>query len=81
MPSTLDPNLLQRLLQLPDEQRSELAGRLIESLEDADNAATPEEIKLAWLAELDRRAGEADSGAVLGVSYDQAWQQIAGEVE
>lgn len=77
MPSTLDPSLLQHLLQLPDDQRSELAGRLIESLDDTDTAATPEDIKLAWLAELDRRAAEADSGTVPGVSYDQAWHQIA----
>jgi putative addiction module component (TIGR02574 family) len=81
MLSTLDPTLLQKVMQLPEEQRSELASRLLESLDDVDTAATPQEIKAAWVAELDRRAAEGDSGAVPGVSYDEAWRQIAGPDE
>jgi hypothetical protein len=81
MLSTLDPELLQKVMQLSEAQRSELAGRLIESLDDLDTAVTPEQVKAAWVAELDRRAAEADSGTVPGVPFEVAWQRIAGRNE
>ncbi len=81
MPTTVDPSLLQRLMALPEEQRSELAGCLIQSLDDADTAATPKEVKAAWIAELDRRAADVDDGTVTGVPYEEAWRQIAGPDE
>ncbi len=81
METTVDPGLLQRLMALPEEQRSALAGRLIQSLDDAETAATPEEVKAAWVVEVDRRATELDSGAVTGVPFEEAWKQIAGTDE
>lgn len=81
MISTLDPGLVQKVLELPEEQRFELAGRLLESLDDFDTAAAPEEVKAAWIAELDRRAAEANSGTVPGIPYDEAWRRIAGADE
>jgi putative addiction module component (TIGR02574 family) len=78
MPSTLDPELLQNVMRLPENQRSELAARLLESLEEDDAPSTPEEVRSAWIAELDRRARESDSGAVGGIPYEQAWREISG---
>ncbi|MEZ6050118.1 MAG: addiction module protein [Planctomycetaceae bacterium] len=50
-------------------------------LDDVDTAATPEEVKAAWTAELNRRAADIDSGAVSGVPYEEAWRRIAGTDE
>ncbi|MEZ6148138.1 MAG: addiction module protein [Planctomycetaceae bacterium] len=80
MPTTIDPNLLQRLMALPEEQRSELAGCLIQSLDDVDTAATPEEVKAAWTAELNRRAADIDSGAVSGVPYEERGGRSLGRM-
>ena len=81
MPTTLDPRLLEQLMRLPDEQRSELAGRLIDSLDDCDTAATPEAVQAAWVAELNRRADESDRGSVASVPFDKAWTQIVAADE
>ena len=78
MSSILDPSLLQEVMRLPDAHRSKLVALLLESLEDGETPATPEEVKAAWVAELDFRAAEADSGAVSGLPFDQAWREIAG---
>jgi len=53
--------LLAEALDLPREDRAHLAESLIASLdEDVD----PRELEREWLAEVSRRAGEIDSGAV-----------------
>ncbi len=50
------------LLQLPSEDRAELAYCLIRSLDDKDDSGT----QAAWEAELERRWQEMESGEVVG---------------
>jgi len=67
--------LLEAALRLTEKERADLAARLIESLDpevDTDVAS-------AWDAEIQRRLGELDSGAVKPVSWPDARQTIAGE--
>jgi putative addiction module component (TIGR02574 family) len=54
--------LRNELLQLPTEDRAELAYCLIRSLDDKDDPGT----QAAWEAELERRWQEMESGAVVG---------------
>ncbi len=59
--------LLEKALALPDDERAELAGNLIASLDttvDADADA-------AWQAEVARRAQEVRSGAVGTVAWEE----------
>jgi putative addiction module component (TIGR02574 family) len=64
--------VLRQALELPDEARAELAGRLIESLDEAED----EGVEAAWDAEISRRLHELDSGAVKPVSWTEARRMI-----
>ena len=66
--------LLVDALQLSDDDRAELAGHLIESLDsgfDADASA-------AWDSEIGRRIEELDRGDVLPVKWPEARREIHG---
>ncbi len=52
-------------LELTDADRAALAGMLLESLESGEYP----EVESGWLAEIDRRVAELDSGAVQPVSW------------
>ncbi len=58
----------QAALQLPAQQRAELAHKLLLSLDDQDEG----EIAQAWHAEAIRRAAEIDSGQADTVSAEEA---------
>lgn len=58
--------LLQRALTLPDDERAELAGNLIASL---DKVADPD-VDAAWQQEIARRSDEIRSGQVKTVSWE-----------
>jgi putative addiction module component (TIGR02574 family) len=60
--------LLQRALSLPDNERAELAGNLIASLEVAHDL----DIDTAWQQEVARRFKEVQSGEVKTVSWESA---------
>lgn len=61
-------DLYERATELPPEDRAELAGLLLESLEDArDNDAEE-----AWAAEIARRMADYRAGRVKTVS----WQEL-----
>jgi len=60
--------LLQKALSLPDNERAELAGNLIASLETAHDP----EVDAAWQQEVARRFHEVESGEVKTVSWDEA---------
>ena len=68
--------LLQSALQLPEQDRADLAASLIESLDQSFDAAA----QTAWAEEVRRRVADLDSGSVKAVSWDQARQIIAGRV-
>jgi putative addiction module component (TIGR02574 family) len=63
--------LLQRALELPENERAELAGNLISSLDTTVDA----DVDAAWQAEVARRAREVESGKVKSISWEQVRQQ------
>jgi putative addiction module component (TIGR02574 family) len=65
MKSTVE-EVVQKALALGEDERAEVASRLLDSLEQADAAA-----EAAWVAELERRAADLESGAVEGVSWEE----------
>lgn len=63
-------------MDLPQEQRAELAARLIRSLDPAsEEAATA-----AWEAELNQRAEELDRGTAPPIPDEEARRRIRGRV-
>ena len=64
--------LYERAMSLNDEERAELVGMLLESLEIQDD----EGVEAAWLEEIERRVAELDSGAVKAVSWTEVRSKI-----
>jgi Putative addiction module component len=58
-------------LHLPREERSKLASRLLESLEDDDFQPSPE-----WSDELRRRTSEMDEGSAKTILAKAVWDGI-----
>ena len=59
--------LLKKALALPDKERADLAGNLIDSLDDT----VDEDAEAAWQAEIVRRLEEVRSGKVKTTSWDE----------
>ena len=59
---------------LSQDERAELALALIESL-DADTE-DEDEVARAWLAEVERRAGEVDRGEVKPIPGDEVFARL-----
>jgi len=57
---------------LNDEERAELVGMLLESLEIGDDGG----VESAWLTEIERRVAELDSGAVESVSWTDVRSRV-----
>jgi putative addiction module component (TIGR02574 family) len=70
-PST--QQLLKDALQLPDQQRAELVIELLDSLPPTEPGQ--ERSDTQWLAEIERRARAAQTGAA-GVSWEEARNQV-----
>jgi putative addiction module component (TIGR02574 family) len=69
--------LLDQALQLGDEERGELAARLLRSLEpDDDDGLTSSEWDAAWAAEIDRRVREIREGRVQLVDGDEVMAEL-----
>ncbi len=64
--------LLKKALTLPVSERAELAGSLIESLEDAQD----ESVTAAWDEEVVRRMADIDSGSIKPVALEDARRRI-----
>lgn len=67
--------VLKKALELDEHDRAEVAGALLESLEVK---AAPEE-EAAFIAELERRAAEMESGAVRGIPWEELWAELQRE--
>jgi putative addiction module component (TIGR02574 family) len=65
--------ILQQALTLDENDRAQLAGRLLESLEPAE-----EDVEEAWRQEIARRLKELDSGAVQPIPWEEASARIFG---
>jgi len=71
--------LLKRALALSAEERAELAGSLLESLDDAPD--DPETVEAAWSEEIARRIEDLDSGKVKPVSLDTFRRKLNSAAE
>ena len=58
--------------QLPDRERAELAGMLLESLDDEPDPG----VEAAWAEEVERRIRQVDSGEVKLIP----WEQVRAEL-
>ncbi len=63
--------LLQKALALPEQERAELAGSLIASLDKI----VDQDAEAAWQQEIVRRAREVESGTVEAVSWEEVKQK------
>ena len=61
-------DLLKKALELSEEERAELAGSLLQSLDDTPD--DPEAVEAAWNKEIAGRIEDLDSGKVKPVSLD-----------
>jgi putative addiction module component (TIGR02574 family) len=59
--------LLKRALSLPDHERAELAGSLLDSLDPA----VDENAEAAWQEEITRRLAEVETGKVKTIPWDE----------
>jgi putative addiction module component (TIGR02574 family) len=67
--------LLEDALHLPENERAEMAARLLESLD----AVIDPEVESAWDAEIARRLSELDNGSVKPIPWEEARRRIRGE--
>jgi len=67
-------HLYEQALDLEADERVELAGWLLSSLDAEDEGADD-----AWREEIARRIAEIDSGAVQAVSWGEAREQLFGQ--
>ncbi len=78
MPMTQEAlDLLKRALNLAVAERAELAGSLIDSLDDT----TDESVQAAWGVEIVRRMEDLNSGKVKPVSLEEARRRLSTAVE
>jgi putative addiction module component (TIGR02574 family) len=70
-------DLLKKALTLPVSERADLAGSLIESLDDAED----ESVAAAWDKEIARRMEEVDSGKVKPASLEEARRRLSSVIE
>jgi putative addiction module component (TIGR02574 family) len=61
-------------LQLPEQARAELLGKLMRSL--ADTPATDRDVLEAWAQEAVRRDEEMDSGSVVGIPAAEVFAEL-----
>lgn len=69
-------DLLKKALTLPANERATLAGSLIDSLEEVDEASVQD----AWDDEIARRIEELDSGKAETISWDEVRRRIAAKL-
>jgi len=69
--------LLKKALTLPANERANLAGSLIDSLEEADETSAQD----AWNDEIARRIEELDSGKAKTISWNEVRRRIATKLD
>ena len=75
--STKSAELLREALSLSVEERADLAGQLIESLDSKQS----EGVQHTWEAEIERRMADLDSGEVKPVSMEEAFRRLNSTLE
>src|SRR5690348_5678131 len=69
--------LLKKALSLPVEERADLAGSLIESLDNSED----DSVAAAWDEEIARRMAELDSAKVKPVPLEEAHRRLSSAIE
>lgn len=64
--------LLQGALRLPLEERSRMASRLIESIEEGEDV----EISAAWREEIDRRIASIEDGSARLIPHEEVMEAV-----
>jgi len=64
--------LYEKASQLPDSERAELAGLLIESLD----AEVDDDAEAAWAVEIERRLADFDAGKVKTIPWEEVRAQL-----
>ena len=75
MPQTI-AEFMDDALELPEQQRAELADLLIASL-----ASPPSALHPAWASELRRRTDEIDAGIVQAIPWDEVRRQAQSQLK
>jgi putative addiction module component (TIGR02574 family) len=70
-------DLLAEALRLTEEERGELAARLIESLD----TAAEDEVEVAWSAQIQQRLADLQSGQVSPVPWPEARRMILEDTD
>ena len=70
-------DLLKQALTLPVAERAELAGSLIESLDNTKDQS----VEAAWDEEVTRRMEQLESGEVGPLSLEQAHRRLSSAIE
>lgn len=68
-------DLLAQALELPLDERAEMAAELLESLQDAE-----EDVEAAWAAEIQQRVAAARAGALEGTDWRKVLDRIPRDV-
>ena len=76
--TTTARRLLQDVLALSEQERAEIAARLIESLEAG--ASDPAGVEEAWAAEIERRCAALDAGTTGTTAWGDVRRQIEAEI-
>jgi putative addiction module component (TIGR02574 family) len=71
-------DLLKKALALPPEARADLAGSLLESL---DEGPADESVEATWSVEIKRRIEELDSGKVKPIPWEEARREVVASPE
>lgn len=69
--------LLEAVLELPDDERADVAGALLESLDGPAEEGAEE----AWADEIKRRIEEVESGAVKTIPWAEARRRLHQTLE
>jgi len=75
MDSKLD-DVITAALQLGIEERAELAGRLLLSLDEPSES----EVEALWLEEAERRLKEFRAGKVRGIPADEVFRRVMDDI-
>ncbi len=75
--ATSAEELYKKALDLNERERAALAARLIESLD----TEIEEGVEAAWLAEVERRMEELDSGKVQSIPWDEVRARLLGNMD
>lgn len=67
--------LLKQALELPLDERAELAAELLESLSEAED-----DVEAAWAAEISRRVAAARAGELESTDWRQVLERVEKEV-